>query len=165
MTNPFLPKLVGITAVVTLLTAPLWANDALTGSWRHAPLASDGNYISGEYPGRLLEIAVLADRVRITQTLGAVKNGVALRGSGDESQTFELPTDGSRHEIPLGTRMTRTAHATWEDEALHFTYRLEENAQLGFEEIWHVSQDGQTLTIERRRLGDDKLRTLVFLRS
>ena len=43
---------------------------------------------------------MLASSVRITQTLGAVKDGIALRGSGNESQTFEVPTDGSEQEIP-----------------------------------------------------------------
>ncbi len=165
MSHAALARVMGVAAVVTLATTPLGANDALTGRWRHEPLASDGNYISGEYPGRLLEIAVLAHAVRITQTLGAVQDGIALPGSGNESQTFEVPTDGSAQEIPLGTRMTRLARAAWKDGALHFSYQLNLPAgeSIGFQEIWSVSDDRQTLTIERSRDGR-RHRTLVFLR-
>ncbi len=163
MTHFSLARLMGVAAVVTLATPPLGANDALTGRWRHEPLASDANYISGEYPGRLLEIAVLANAVRITQTLGAVRDGIALPGSGNESQTFEVPTDGSEQEIPLGTRMTRLARAAWKDGALHFTYQLTGPESLSYEEIWSVSDDRQTLTVERSRDGR-RHRTLVFLR-
>ena len=165
MSHSSLARLMGVAAVVTLATAPLGANDALTGQWRHEPSASDGNYISGEYPGRLLEIVVLANVVRITQTLGAVKDGIALPGSGNETQTFEVPTDGSTQEIPLGTRMTRQAHAAWKDGALHFSYQvnLPESESLGFTEIWSVSDDRQTLTVERNRDGG-RPRTLVFIR-
>jgi len=88
-----------------------------------------------------------------------------LPGSGNETQTFEVPTDGSEQEISLGTRMTRLAHAAWKDGALHFSYQvnLPESESLSFTEIWSVSDDRQTLTVERSRDGG-RPRTLVFLR-
>ena len=74
--------LVSVSSTLMLLVSPVpsatGANQEMTGVWRHDSATSDANYVSGEYPGRRLELAVGEDSIGITQTLGNVKDGIPL---------------------------------------------------------------------------------------
>ncbi len=96
----------------------------LGGSWKRDDTLSDRIYWMGEYPEMTLEIAADEMNVRVRQSLGAVRDGVAQPGSGERFLEYLLVLDGEAREIPAAAGGRRTVTASWVGEAMRVTSRL-----------------------------------------
>jgi hypothetical protein len=102
----------------------------------------------------------------IERTVGEVKDGIALPGSGLERSTWEVPTDDVVRTYPLG-KYDWPLRAAWVDNELvvHVGHPPPRES-FRFEERWRIDRDGEALVVERRSTfeGKEKLRYHLYRR-
>ncbi len=139
----------------------------LAGYWIHDQGRSEQHYMGPEYPGRWMKVELVEGGIEVEQSLGGVRDGLPLPGSGETTAMWTLPTDGSLHEVTTG-KFVRSMSARWNDGALQLAYSISlgDEGEMVCEEAWRPLDDGASIVIARtvRFGGREKTRRIFFRR-
>ncbi len=135
-------------AVMLLVSAPIWAQDAkpnLTGTWTLDTSKSDFGGMPG--PDSVVNVIDHKDpQLKITSTQKSQQQG-------EVTNTRMLTTDGKENTNTMRTMMgDQPVKSTtkWNGKTLTNAFTLDiQGNTIGINEVWAVSDDGKMLTVTR----------------